>query len=71
MNLKILSYKEIKEISSDCNVIPVCKPILADIETPVSIWKKLYSSEKHSFLLESVSGGETVARYSFWVVIPF
>ena len=39
MNLKILSYKEIKEISSDCNVIPVCKPILADIETPVSIWK--------------------------------
>ena len=71
MNLKILSYKEIKEISSDCNVIPVCKPILADIETPVSIWKKLYSSEKHSFLLESVSGGETVARYSFLGGNPF
>lgn len=39
--------------------------ILADLETPVSAyWKIAYDSE-HSFLLESVTGGERLARYSF------
>ncbi|MCP4022165.1 MAG: anthranilate synthase component I family protein [Desulfobacteraceae bacterium] len=47
------------------NVIPVCKEILADTETPVSILQKFYDKNHSSFLLESVEGGERWARYSF------
>ncbi|MBK9579374.1 MAG: anthranilate synthase component I [Fibrobacterota bacterium] len=49
------------------NMIPVWTERLADTETPVSAYLKLTaeSAPEHSFLLESVEGGETVARYSF------
>ncbi|MCU0608296.1 MAG: anthranilate synthase component I [Chitinispirillaceae bacterium] len=52
-------------------VIPVCKAVLADTETPVSVWLKLFRNEKYSFLLESVEGQDTVARYSFLGGSPF
>ena len=48
-----------------------CHRILADTETPVTVWKKLFSDAPHSFLLESVTGGDTVARYSFIGGNPF
>ena len=38
--------------------------IVADLETPVSAWLKLGAGETHSFLFESVQGGETRGRYS-------
>jgi len=46
------------------NMTPVYKEILADMETPVSAFKKIGGGE-YSFLLESVEGGERMARYSF------
>ena len=46
------------------NLIPVYKPILADLETPVSAFYKIGLSD-YAFLLESVEGGEKAARYSF------
>ncbi|MDD5644148.1 MAG: anthranilate synthase component I, partial [bacterium] len=46
------------------NLIPVFKEILADMETPVSAYRKIASGE-YGFLLESVEGGENIARYSF------
>ena len=46
------------------NTIPVYQPILADMETPVSAFYKLMPDD-FAFLLESVEGGEKVARYSF------
>ncbi len=45
--------------------MPVCRTILADLETPVSAYWKLAHGEPFSFLLESVVGGERVGRYSF------
>lgn len=45
--------------------IPVVGDLLADIETPVSVYWKLSHDSIHSFLLESVTGGEQVARYSY------
>jgi anthranilate synthase component 1 len=51
------------------NLIPVHRELPADMETPVSIYLKL-QDEGSSFLLESVSGGEQVARYSFIGVRP-
>jgi len=65
------SLEEVKKLAGRGNVIPVCKTILADTETPVSVWMKLFRSEKYSFLLESVEGQDTVARYSFLGGAPF
>jgi anthranilate synthase component 1 len=65
------SLKEVKEFASHGNVIPVCHRILADTETPVSVWLKLFKDEPYSFLLESVTGGDKVARYSFIGAKPF
>ncbi|MGE5625162.1 MAG: anthranilate synthase component I [Bacillota bacterium] len=45
------------------NRIPVVKEILADLDTPLSTYLKLADS-LHTFLLESVEGGETWGRYS-------
>ena len=44
--------------------------LLADVETPLSVYWKLAHDELYSFLLESVTGGEQVARYSFMGVQP-
>ncbi|MCM2265101.1 MAG: anthranilate synthase component I [Desulfuromonadales bacterium] len=46
------------------NLIPVCREILADMETPVSAFRKIDDS-RSAFLLESIEGGEKWARYSF------
>ena len=43
---------------------PITREIIADLETPVSTYLKL-SGNGPAFLLESVTGGENVARYSF------
>ncbi len=58
------SFEEFKEMSKEGNLIPIYSEILADMETPVSAFKKIGKS-KYSFLLESVEGGEKWARYSF------
>ncbi|MCH7945322.1 MAG: hypothetical protein IIC73_04810 [Armatimonadetes bacterium] len=50
--------------------IPVYRDVLADMETPLSAYWKLAHDETHSFLLESVTGGENLARYSMIGVRP-
>ncbi len=47
------------------NLIPVWREVLADMETPVSAFRKIAQGRANSFLLESVEGGERLARYSF------
>ena len=50
------------------NRIPLIAEAFADLETPLSLYLKLAASGgsgKHSFLLESVVGGERFGRYSF------
>ncbi|MEJ2598373.1 MAG: anthranilate synthase component I [Anaerolineales bacterium] len=46
------------------NLYPVVREVPADLDTPVSVYLKL-AGDGPSFLLESVTGGEQVARYSF------
>jgi anthranilate synthase component 1 len=58
------SKEEFIRRSSMGNLVPVYREILADMETPVSAYRKLARGE-YSFLLESVEGGERLARYSF------
>lgn len=52
------------------NMVPVYRAILADLETPVSAFLKI-ASGPGSFLLESVEGGERLARYSFLGTSPY
>ena len=47
------------------NRIPLIAEAFADLETPLSLYLKLAGGRKHSFLLESVVGGERFGRYSF------
>ena len=58
------SRDEFLSLSADYPVIPVSIEVLADRETPVSMFEALVGDES-GFLLESVEGGETWARWSF------
>src|SRR5262245_56262908 len=63
--------QEIPRLRQEGNVIPVYKSVIADFLTPVSVFLKLEKDREYAFLLESVEGGETVARYSFLGCDPF
>ena len=51
-------------------LVPLCYDLLADMETPVSAYCKT-ARGPYSFLLESVAGGERIARYSFIGIDPY
>ena len=65
----MITELEFKSLASEgFNRIPLIAEAFADLETPLSLYLKLaYGSGggKHSFLLESVVGGERFGRYSF------
>jgi anthranilate synthase component 1 len=52
------------------NIVPIFREVMADLETPVSAFLKLRQGD-YSFLLESVEGGERLARYSFIGTQPY
>ncbi|WP_267383934.1 anthranilate synthase component I [Cyanobacterium sp. uoEpiScrs1] len=58
-------FKEFCALAQQGNFVPVYQERGADLETPVSAWYKVCASQPHSFLLESVEGGENLGRYSF------
>lgn len=59
------SFEQFRQAAEHGNVIPVAVSLLADLLTPVSAYMRLYEHEGESFLLESVEGGEKLARFSF------
>src|SRR2546425_2774861 len=59
------SYEDFLKLAADGTVVPVVKKVMADLLTPVAAYLKIERLSPHSFLLESVEGGEKVARYSF------
>ncbi|MEE8412949.1 MAG: anthranilate synthase component I, partial [Dehalococcoidales bacterium] len=58
------TLEEVRQLKKQGNLVPVYREIMADMETPVSAYLKIARGD-HSFLLESVEGGERLARYSF------
>jgi anthranilate synthase component 1 len=64
------SRAEVRKLFEQGDLVPVYRTMLADLETPVSVYLKLSQLGDHSFLLESVEGGEQVGRYSFLGVNP-
>ena len=55
---------EFGRLAAQGNLVPVVREILADLDTPLSLFRALDDGST-SFLLESVEGGEKWARYSF------
>ena len=47
------------------NVVPVVRSVLGDLHTPVGAFMRIAGNSPYAFLLESVEGGERIARYSF------
>jgi anthranilate synthase component 1 len=64
------SLEEFRERQNQGNLVPVYREIAADGDTPVSAFLKV-NGGGYSFLLESVEGGEKVARYSFIGTEPY
>jgi anthranilate synthase component 1 len=58
------SQESFEELATRGNLIPVVREILADHDTPLSLFRRL-DDGRTSFLFESVEGGEKWARYSF------
>ena len=58
------SLEQVRELAKEGNLIPVYREISADLETPVTAYMKV-ARKPYSFLLESIEGGERLARYSF------
>ncbi|MSQ62213.1 MAG: anthranilate synthase component I, partial [Dehalococcoidia bacterium] len=64
--------EEVKHLAASGrgNIVPVYREVRADLETPVSAYLKV-AQGRYSFLLESVEGGERIARYSFIGTEPY
>ncbi len=58
------SYEEFLKKLEHGNLIPVWEEVLADCDTPISVFRKI-DAPGYCFLLESVEGGDKWARYSF------
>jgi anthranilate synthase component 1 len=58
------SQEEFESLAARGNLVPVVREILADHDTPLSLFRRL-DDGRTSFLLESVEGGEKWARFSF------
>jgi anthranilate synthase component 1 len=65
------SLEVVKEIAGQGSVIPICKDILGDLLTPAAAFLRVAQGRRRVFLLESVEGGERLARYSFIGWDPF
>jgi anthranilate synthase component 1 len=69
--MQITTFDAFKELAQRGTFVPVYKEIMADLLTPVSAFLKVAEHADYAFLLESVEGGEQVARYSFLGKDPF
>jgi anthranilate synthase component 1 len=58
-------FKEFQRLAKQGNLIPVYDVFSADLLTPVSAYLRIAQGARYSFLLESVEGGEKIARYTF------
>ncbi|MFQ5632236.1 MAG: anthranilate synthase component I, partial [bacterium] len=59
------TFETFQQSAMHGNVVPVCASMLADLLTPVSAYLRICTDSDNGFLLESVEGGEKLARYSF------
>ncbi len=61
---------EVQKLADQGNLVPIYRDTNADLETPVSAYMKV-ARGPYTFLLESVEGGNRIARYSFIGIEPY
>ena len=64
------SFDDFERQARQGNVVPVVRSVLADLQTPIGAFMCIAGNSPYAFLLESVEGGERIARYSFFGVEP-
>jgi anthranilate synthase component 1 len=64
------SLSDFERLAQQGNTIPVYRELLGDSLTPVTAFAAIAEESPHAFLLESVVGGEKIARYSFLAAHP-
>ena len=65
LDLQPASFEAFENEARHGNVVPVVRSVLGDLQTPVGAFMRIAGSSPYAFLLESVEGGERIARYSF------
>jgi len=65
------SLEEFSTLALNSKVVPVYREIIVDMETPISLYQKVCLGKDFTYLLESVEGGQHLARYSFIGYNPF
>jgi anthranilate synthase component 1 len=63
-------FKAFEKLAKQGNLVPVYDTYTADLLTPVGAYLRLALDAKYAFLLESVEGGENIARYTFVGATP-
>jgi len=58
-------FADFRRLAADGGLVAVTETVSADLLTPLSAYLRIAQSAERSFLLESVEGGEHLARYSF------
>jgi len=53
------------EMIGSSDLVPVHRTIIADLDTPLTLFAKVAGNDPHAFLFESMEGGEKWGRYSF------
>lgn len=66
-----MDFETFKKLAAEFTAIPVSRRLMADVMTPVSVFLSLRQGARFPFLLESVEGGEQLARYTFLGRDPF
>ncbi len=69
-NMHYPTLSEVRSYADKGNLVPIYRSINADLETPVSAFLKV-ATDSYCYLLESVSGGERLGRYSFIGTNPY
>jgi anthranilate synthase component I len=59
------AFADFQKLAGKAGLIPVFREIVADLDTPLTVFAKVAGEESHAFLLESLEGGEKWGRYSF------
>ena len=65
IGLQPATFEEFEREAERGNIVPVVRSVLADLQTPVGAFLRVAGGASHAFLLESVEGGERIARHSF------
>ena len=68
------TFEDFERETARGNVVPVTRAVLADLQTPLGVFIRIAGDAPHAFLLESIEGGERLARYSFiganpWMIV--